>query len=415
MATVQQQVTVRGVPILNTDEKMKITLTNDAEGKVKIQEPGGIEDTQITYEFVGSVAQNTPHNVEVTFLYDGKYKVAVPLVLTQTAAPDISIEDTPLSVEMWENGATVPFKVKVGGVEVVAEEVTRLPHANVVDYSTVGGTAGNWYITGVAQGSSVTPLEVDYTYKLPVANDPAQLVRTAKGTFNVAAYDGTELTVTETSSGLDAAAGAAVDLTFEVFYKGIPKPAESIEVQADSDYGTLATYVSDTGADNIRTLKVTAGTAGTGNLSVHFGPNGSEHTEHKVVSVSARVFENGLVLKTASADIVGHVDTDHQVSLVFEHNGVAVDTDQLTLTPDNYITKAAADATTVTWTIVDSNMTEADVVREVTVTVEYSGASTTYKQKVTVQSNPPLVLVDDFQKEGEGEEYVVLNQQTKLA
>lgn len=415
MAVIKQNATFAGTPIDNTHADMIITLEDNPN--VRIKQPGGITADSIEYEFIGNVTKDETWTPTVTFLYKEIYKATAQLSLKQIFPVVYVPTSVPIDTTVWASGSQLPFKVMSGENDITANliDVEFTPTAHVVNYSTVGGTAGNWYIKPTENGTAeeLAARTVTYTYKLPLAIDPNQTVRTIECTFNVGAYDGVRTKVTPVTESASIGMGDTTTegYGFTIWHEGVPNPAELVSVRSDSEYGTVATLANDTKTSNtLRTLNFTAGAIGSETVKLHFGVD-DVHSNHAVVDFPVRVYEKGFVRVTSSQDITGNVGDQVEAAVAYELDGVSVANTDITFAADDFITfKTAADGK-VTWEITTSNPTEAVVEHTAVVTVTYLAHSDTYNQKVTINPNPSLTWAEGSTFEGEGETAVVLKQQ----
>lgn len=173
---------------------------------------------------------------------------------------DIVFTDTPLSVNVFQEGTDIPFTVTVEGEDVTAQltDIAITPTTNII---TSGGA--HWEIwtaptAGVAE-------KITYTFKVPGFNGELE-EHTHVATFNIAAWDGKMLKVVKENNRIGAT--NVNDTTFDVgvTYRGKPG-ADKVTFDLLTA-STLLTLVSQVPSeDNSKlTITVRAKSATTDNL-----------------------------------------------------------------------------------------------------------------------------------------------------
>ena len=190
----------------NTEQTAFAVLSQIRTGGVKVNPDGEI--TALTVDGVASTLDTFPLTMTAgRFEYKLKNNIGGTLAIKATVKDEIgasytvdmtvkadksytiTIEDSPISTEMWAKGTALPFKVLNKGVEVESEEIVGLKFtANGV--VTVGSTPDQWFINTDTPTVAKEAHDVVVQYTFRMVGDPEDTVRNASGTFHVAAYDG---------------------------------------------------------------------------------------------------------------------------------------------------------------------------------------------------------------------------------
>ena len=242
--TIKQQLMVDGQALDNNDPLLVIKL--DPSTGVQLADERGADT--LTYRFVNDVAEDTEHNLTLSFLYKDKYYAEVPLTLQQQSVARAVVVDKPIDVNIFEEGTAYPFDVTVDGVSVLGtiKEVAITANANI---HTSGGN--NWWIyDGPTAGGELT---VQYDFKVVGRGKDIPVTHTAK--FNLAAWDGKYLKLEGVPLGIFTANGNPYTYTYSATFHG--KPYSDKVRLLDMEWPTV---VSETTEGNVNTVTISSAT-----------------------------------------------------------------------------------------------------------------------------------------------------------
>lgn len=147
---------------------------------------------------------------------------------------DVVYTDQPLNVQVFQEGADIPFRITVEGTDVTSQmtDVVITPTTNVI---TSGGL--NWEIwtaptAGVAE-------KITYTFKVPGWDGELEEY-TYVATFNIAPWDGKMLKITALDSIIGGSTVKDTSFSLSATYRGKPA-ADKIELVT---FGTMDEYAS---------------------------------------------------------------------------------------------------------------------------------------------------------------------------
>lgn len=205
MTDTNQSLRVNGQTLSNLDSDLVITL--DDHPVVQISK---IEESTITYSFLGDVEQETTYNLNLTFLYKGTHKLVVPMTFIHK--PTV-ITTTPITqnVTIWEEGEGVPFTVDVNGTD----KTSSISNVVIADNAYVTGTPTGWYVQD-AESTEHTE-NVVYTYDLQIGDDTRS--ETVTVPFVIAAWDGVIIKGTVDPDTVSAANGDTGTLKVKVIQR----------------------------------------------------------------------------------------------------------------------------------------------------------------------------------------------------
>lgn len=239
---IKQQLMVDGQALDNNDPLLVIKL--DPSTGVQLADERGADT--LTYLFVNDVAEDTEHNLTLSFLYKDKYYAEVPLTLSQQSVARAVVVDKPLDVTIFEEGSAYPFDVTVDGESVLGtiKEVV----ITATDYIHTSGGANWWIYDGPTAGGEIT---VQYDFKVVGRGKDIPVTHTAK--FNLAAWDGKYLKLEGAPVGIFTANGNPYSYSYSATFHGKPY-SDKVRLLA-MDWPTV---VSETTEGNVNTVTVSS-------------------------------------------------------------------------------------------------------------------------------------------------------------
>lgn len=386
MTTLKSSVRIAGQVISNNDPQMVITL--DPHAGVQIS---SIQDDSITYEFKGGVTQEALYNLNLTFTYQGRYQVKVPCTFKHTVIEiDFTVETHQINTKMWGHSAQLPFIVKHGVEDITDQllEVSIVDNQWVKPYSSVGGPANEWYMTGIPVNTVDSIVECDYTFKLPTDIDPAGTVRTARGSWRVSPYDGRETKVTVEFDELRIPYndGNTVPYIFTLDYKGLPNPNTHVDILSSSILYHSTVWRNNLQGTNQRAIQFSGITGvGIGESELRFGKSTDTIDKMAIIRLPTYIYQPGIVLSKVPSKVVGESLSTHVKDIEFQFDGLVIPATDVNMSmneADLKITEKTAD--TVTFQLMRDNTTTADIDYAVGVSFSANGKTGSYAQQCTV-------------------------------
>ncbi len=387
MTTLKASVMANGQVISNNDPLMVITL--DPHPGVQIS---SIQDDSITYEFTGEVTEETLYNLNLTFTYNNTHRVKVPCTFKQKVIDiDYTATAKPINTKMWAHSAELPFTVTIGEEDVTSQlvDVSIVDNQWVKPYSTVGGSANEWYMTGVTAGSTETTINSKYQFKLPLDKDPAQIVRTIDVEYIVAPYDGRETIVTHEIETLMVPLSdrTPINYLFTVSYRGMPNSNNQVSLLSNSTYfGCTPGVITKVGSEQLAISFDGGKVKGEGTTTLYFGKVGEAVSKMAIVPLNTKVYRPGIDVLASPDRITGKTGTEHETTVQVEVDGVPAKNTELTfanVAGDLQFVKSTE--STVTWKIIKSNSGNTNDSFATGISVSKTGVQTsTYAQNVTV-------------------------------
>uniref|UniRef100_A0AAU8KXG8 Uncharacterized protein n=1 Tax=Pantoea phage Survivor TaxID=3232176 RepID=A0AAU8KXG8_9CAUD len=387
MTTLKASVMANGQVISNNDPLMVITL--DPHPGVQIS---SIQDDSITYEFTGEVTEEALYNLNLTFTYNNTHRVKVPCTFKQKVIEiDYTVTPKQINTKMWAHGTDLPFTIMVGEEDVTSRlvDVTLVPNEWLKSYADVGGSATEWYMTGVPVNTVDTIVNGTFRFKLPVEIDPAGIVREHTGEFRVAPYDGRETTVTHEIETLMVPLSdrTPINYLFTVSYRGMPNSNNQVSLLSNSTYfGCTPGVITKVGSEQLAISFDGGKVKGEGTTTLYFGKTGEAVSKMAIVPLNTKVYRAGVDVVLAPDRITGKSGTEHETTVHVEVDGVATkNTDVTFANVAGDLQFVSATDTTVVWKILRTNTGTANVDFATGVNVTKSGkAGASYAQNVTV-------------------------------
>lgn len=387
MTTLKASVMANGQVISNNDPLMVITL--DPHPGVQIS---SIQDDSITYEFTGEVTAEALYNLNLTFTYNNTHRVKVPCTFKQKVIEiDYTVTPKQINTKMWGHGTDLPFTVMVGEEDITSRlvDVTLVPNEWLKSYADVGGSAAEWYMTGIQVNTVDTIVNGTFRFKLPVEIDPAGIVREHTGEFRVAPYDGRETTVTHEIETLMVPLSdrTPINYLFTVSYRGMPNSNNQVSLLSNSTYfGCTPGVTTKVGSDQLAISFDGGKVKGEGTTTLYFGKTGEAVSKMAIVPLNTKVYRAGVDVVLTPDRITGKSGTEHETTVHVEVDGVATkNTDVTFANVAGDLQFVSATDTTVVWKILRTNTGTANVDFATGINVTKSGkAGASYAQNVTV-------------------------------
>ena len=244
MTTIKQQLLLDGQLISNKDPEMVISL--DPVTGVQLDEDNLTADT-IAYRFVENVTVETNHEVNLTFIYQRKYKLVVPLTLTQVRAELPIVVPKALPVKIFQEGTELPFSVTYNNQPVLESDIVDVvitPNANVE-------VTGNqwWVVDAPVIGGIVT---AEYAFNVKVGEKLYPMTHT--GQFEVASWNGKYFWMEDQTNPIFATKLSASQFTVNPVWRGKPVAHRVKPTVSTPPANTVVTWGASTASSDNVTL-----------------------------------------------------------------------------------------------------------------------------------------------------------------
>lgn len=384
MKTLKQSVRLGGEPISNLDPEMVITL--DGSDAVQIHELG---ESTITYKFTKDVDQDVVYDLNLTFEYQGTYAITKPLKITHNKIPVI-VTPTPVTVNVWQQGDTLPFNVMYGN-QLVSDKVTNVKISEHEHVKTAESSSDIWWIHAEDK-MELKEITVDVEFELDF--QPG-VKHQGKGMFNILPYDGVEIKASILSADpriiIPVLGKKSYD--FEVWYRGKNVPVHDVIFDHDNSMVRPASIdqASSRGNNQIRLDFDGGNIAGRGIANIEvFATNDSKGIEGKdKVTLRSAVHTTlfGLDPLEGYENIQGQEKDQVIQYLEFTEDGEIISTIEVNITPENedYVKLVEKGKDFVIWEITKANPGTDPIRQDVVFNIEHNGVTGNYTCPVVVE------------------------------
>lgn len=402
MSTLKQSMLLAGQPLSNNDPNMVITLKGADAAKVEITTIG---NDSITYSFKEGVPTDTLYDLSLSFVYKDLYSLDVPLSLVNLGTvKDWEIVDAPISTVCWARGEVLPFKVMKGEEDITSQllDVKFTPSSLL----KAGDTGSKSWTIESETAFGATTVKAMYSFRLPT--DLPEVSRTYEGTFNIAAYDGQELFVTPVVPDFKVAVGPITPVKYKIKFRnyrdatGVVRYVQAISSTTPINYSSQELKVPE------QELWVNFGAPSEfeGGGTLVFGTAGTNSVlgKNRVdIKTNMVAYAPGFIIKSRTPELlVGKQGDIIEQTFIAKYDGVTVDLSRVVwdLASTTYFELVSAKDDKVTWKIVRSNNTGADVSGNVWVYLVLDGSTASamkasYIQSATIKSKQQVTVVPD--------------------
>lgn len=248
--------------------KVQIPITlYQMRGGVKTAVAATLSDVTVSgpasYDSIGSNSETSNYAVIVPTGAEGVVrikgtltgvdsKLATPFdIAVNAGAYVIVVEDVPMSVSVFDEGNTFPFKLTKDGVDITSE-ITDVKVINNAYVQKPELTDSIWEIYNNVNAITNSVTQFIYTYVI----DGVPRTLTARGTFTIAPWNGITLSIIMPVN--DIGVSTEADRTFTVLptYRGKPA-ADKVGLNGLGNMAEWLTIVSQTHSDDNKVLTIT--------------------------------------------------------------------------------------------------------------------------------------------------------------